>query len=244
MPSNYSYHLIICSRTSNRSFTIFFLYPQNLRSARGGGHGALRRPRPRPLPAPPSPAPPSRREAAPPRGCEARARGRCLPPFWARAVRGGDAEGGQRGQRVSAGGRLRRLRVVYGPRLIHLGAGRAGGAGAPLCPRAAADAAQYSGQHRRLLQRRGRPRPQPGCRWSRGEAAGFRERRWAVALPSLSGSSSPSVIFRPSSLGSGLERAAKSGVCTEKGATASPHLRHRCLLFSPSKQWQSFFALP
>lgn len=227
MPSNYSYHLIICSRTSNRSFTIFFLsLPAEPPLGVGG------RTRGPPPAAAFASAAISRAALSPGGGAAARLWGSC-----ARAVRGGDAEGGQRGQRVSAGGRLRRLRVVYGPRLIHLGAGRAGGAGAPLCPRAAADAAQYGGQHRRLLQRRGRPRPQPGCRWSRGEAAGFRERRWAVALPSPSGSSSPSVIFRPSSLGSGLERAAKSGVCTEKGATASPHLRHRSLLFGPSEQW-------
>ncbi|XP_064310871.1 mutS protein homolog 4 isoform X7 [Phalacrocorax carbo] len=100
------------------------------------------------------------------------------------AGRGGDVGSEQRGGGRGAGGRLRRLAVLYRPRLFHAGAGRASGGGAPLYPGAAADAAQHGGQHRRLVQRRaeaaqlqrGRPRSPPGCWWWRGKAAASRTR--------------------------------------------------------------------
>ncbi|XP_069644467.1 mutS protein homolog 4 isoform X3 [Haliaeetus albicilla] len=69
----------------------------------------------------------------------------------ARGEGGGDAEAGQHGGHLRAG---RRLRVLYGLRLFHVGVGRASGAGTPLYLWAAADAAQHGGQHRRLFQRR------------------------------------------------------------------------------------------
>lgn len=73
----------------------------------------------------------------------------------ARSRRRGDVERRQRDERVWAGRRLGSLRVLYGPLLFHVRAGRASGRAAPLYPGPAADAAERGGQHRRLVQRRG-----------------------------------------------------------------------------------------
>lgn len=171
MPSNSLYCCITYSCPSNCRFPICFPWPQSPISARGkrrwrhAATGPARAATSGAAAACPSASAGGRSVAV--GGSLVRMRGRAASAAilrgggaggcgcasgGARGGGGGDAEAGQHGEHLRAG---RRLRVLYGPRLFHVGVGRASGAGTPLYLWAAADAAQHGGQHRRLFQRRG-----------------------------------------------------------------------------------------